>query len=81
MDPTASIRRLGFRKWYERELVKSHGALVTCFLCGLTVAAPPPMPSNVALAFRDVEFAYRDGFPVLRGINLDVHAGELAGDG
>ena len=39
MDPTSSIRKLGFRKWYERELIKCHGALVTCFLCGLTVAA------------------------------------------
>jgi hypothetical protein len=39
MDPTSSIRRLGFRKWYERELIKCHGALVTCLLCGLTVAA------------------------------------------
>ena len=39
MDPTSSIRRLGFRKWYERELIKCHAALVTCFLCGLTVAA------------------------------------------
>lgn len=39
MDPTASIRRLGFRKWYERELIKCHAALVTCFLCGLTVAS------------------------------------------
>ncbi len=39
MDPTTSIRKLGFRKWYERELIKCHAALVTCFLCGLTVAA------------------------------------------
>ncbi len=39
MDPTSSIRRLGFRKWYERELVKCHVALVTCFLCGLLVAS------------------------------------------
>jgi hypothetical protein len=39
LDPTASIRRLGFRKWYERELIKCHGALVTCFLAGLLVAA------------------------------------------
>ena len=34
MDPTASIRKLGFRKWYERELIESHAALVTCLLCG-----------------------------------------------
>ena len=39
MDPTASIRRLGFRRWYERELIKSHAALVTCFLSGLLCAA------------------------------------------
>lgn len=39
MDPTSSIRRLGFRRWYERELIKSHAALVTCLLCGITLAA------------------------------------------
>ena len=39
MDPTSSIRRLGFRKWYERELIKCHGALVTCLLAGLLAAA------------------------------------------
>lgn len=39
MDPTASIRKLGFRKWYERQLIDCHLALVTCFLSGLTVAA------------------------------------------
>lgn len=39
LDPVSSIRRLGFRKWYERQLVESHAALVTCLLCGLTVVA------------------------------------------
>ena len=39
MDVPASVERLGFRKWYERELIKSHAALVTCFLCGVLVAA------------------------------------------
>jgi hypothetical protein len=39
MDPSVAISRLGFRKWYERELIKSHAALVTCFLCGVLVAA------------------------------------------
>lgn len=38
MDPTASIRKHGFRKWYERQLIESHLALVTCLLCGLTLA-------------------------------------------
>jgi len=39
VDPTASIRKLGFRKWYERQLIDCHLALVTCFLCGIMVAA------------------------------------------
>lgn len=39
MDPTSSIRRLGFRRWYERELIKCHAALVTCLLSGLLLAA------------------------------------------
>jgi hypothetical protein len=39
MDVPASVARLGFRKWYERELIKCHAALVTCFLCGLLVAS------------------------------------------
>ena len=39
MDPTASIRRLGFRKWYERQLIDSHLSLVTCFLCVIVIAA------------------------------------------
>jgi formate dehydrogenase maturation protein FdhE len=39
MDPTSSIRKLGFRRWYERELIKCHAALVTCLLCGVLMAA------------------------------------------
>ena len=39
MNVPASVARLGFRKWYERELIKCHAALVTCFLCGVLVAA------------------------------------------
>lgn len=39
MDIVARIRRLGFRKWYERQLIDSHLSFTTCLLCGLTVAA------------------------------------------
>lgn len=38
MEPVTSIRRMGFRKWYERQLVESHASLVTLLLCGLTFA-------------------------------------------
>ena len=39
MDLVNSIRKLGFKKWYERQLVESHLYLVTCFLCMIMVAA------------------------------------------
>jgi hypothetical protein len=39
MDTVKSIRRLGFRKWYERQLIDCHASLVTCLLCGLVLAA------------------------------------------
>lgn len=34
-----AIRRRGFRKWYERQLIESHAWLVTCFLCMVLAAA------------------------------------------
>ena len=39
MDPVASIRKLGFRKWYERQLIDCHLSLVTCLISGILVAA------------------------------------------
>ncbi len=38
-EPAQSIGKLGFRKWYERQLIESHAWLVTCFLCGLAAFA------------------------------------------
>lgn len=39
MEPAKSIGRLGFRKWYERQLIEGHAWFVSCFLCMLAVAA------------------------------------------
>ena len=39
MEPVTSIRRLGFRRWYERQLFVSHLSLTTCLLCGILIAA------------------------------------------
>lgn len=33
------IRRLGFKRWFERQLIESHVYLVTCFLCLILVLA------------------------------------------
>jgi hypothetical protein len=40
-DMTAAdgIRRLGFRRWYERQLIESHGFLVTGFLSMIAMVA------------------------------------------
>jgi len=37
--PADAIRKLGFRKWYERQLIESHAYLITCFLCMILVVA------------------------------------------
>ena len=35
MQLAEGIRRRGFRKWYERELLKSHACLVLLFVCSI----------------------------------------------
>jgi len=37
MAPAEGIRKLGFRRWYERELIEGHVYFVTCFLCMIVV--------------------------------------------
>ena len=39
MEPARSIGRLGFKRWYERQLLESHAWLVSCILCALAIAA------------------------------------------
>ena len=39
MELADDIRKRGFKKWYERQLIESHAYLVTCFLCMILVAA------------------------------------------
>jgi hypothetical protein len=39
MSPSDGIRKLGFRRWYERQLIESHAYFVTCFLCLIVVVA------------------------------------------
>lgn len=39
MTPAQGIDKLGFRRWYERQLIEGHGYLVTCLLSMMGVAA------------------------------------------
>jgi len=39
LEPAAGIRKLGFKRWFERQLIESHVYLVTFFLCLILVIA------------------------------------------
>jgi hypothetical protein len=39
LEPAAGIRKLGFKRWFERELLESHVYLVTLFLCLILIIA------------------------------------------
>lgn len=38
MEPADGIRKLGFKRWYERELIEGHVYLVTALLAAITAA-------------------------------------------
>ena len=38
-EPARSIEKLGFKRWYERQLLESHAWLVTCILSALAICA------------------------------------------
>lgn len=48
MHLSDGIRKHGFRKWYERQLLQSHAHLALTFLCGVGVA----MAMEAAFRFR-----------------------------
>lgn len=39
MEPADSIGRIGFRRWYERQLIEGHAWFITCFMCMIAIAA------------------------------------------
>jgi len=39
MDPAGAIGKLGFQRWYERELLLCHSWLVACLLCAFALFA------------------------------------------
>jgi hypothetical protein len=39
MTEADGIRKLGFRRWYERQLIEGHAWFVTCFLCMILALA------------------------------------------
>ena len=49
MEPARSIAKLGFMRWYERQLIESHVWLVTVLFCGIGIAA-----TVEAINFKDI---------------------------
>ena len=39
MEPADSIRRLGFNRWYERQLIEGHAWFISGFICMIHIAA------------------------------------------
>jgi hypothetical protein len=52
MEPARTIGKLGFKRWYERQLIESHVWLVTSLLCAIGIAA-----SLEAMSFRNLPHA------------------------
>ena len=38
-EPARSIEKMGFKRWYERQLIESHAWLITSSLCALAICA------------------------------------------
>ncbi|MGH8727479.1 MAG: hypothetical protein ACREV9_04845 [Burkholderiales bacterium] len=51
MEIAAKIREIGFKRWYERQLIESHAYLVTCFLSMIAVAVTLEVDSLMRLGF------------------------------
>ena len=67
MHLAEGIRKHGFRKWYERELLQSHAHLALTFVCGIGVAA------SMELAFKSRGLS--DGLPDWAAVALCASVG------
>ena len=54
MEPASSIEKLGFKRWYERQLIESHAWLVSCILCALAIAATLELTGFRLASFADL---------------------------
>jgi hypothetical protein len=84
VETARSIRKLGFRRWYERQLIESHAWLVTCLLCGIAIAASLEMADfkNPGAILVTLAFVFTAGLVTMYGFRryqvLMVLAEEIA---
>lgn len=69
IETARSIRKLGFKRWYERQLIESHAWLVTCLLCGIAIAASLEMVNfkNPGATLLTLAFVFTAGLIVMHG--------------
>ena len=67
------IRRVGFRKWYERELLSSHAHMLLAFLCVIALMASMEAFHGASTGGKiaDVFFIIASAVPT-RGIRLGL---------
>ena len=70
MNLAEGIRKLGFRKWYERQLLQSHAHLALTFLCTIGVFGA----MEAALRFRSWSDQLVDGASVLACVAIGLWA-------
>jgi hypothetical protein len=69
LDAARSIARLGFKRWYERQLIESHAWLVTVLLCGIAMAASLEMVrwKDLGTSLVTLAFVFTAGLIVMHG--------------
>lgn len=84
LDTARAIARLGFRRWYERQLIESHVWLVTVLLCAVAIAATLEMLSfrELGTAIVTLAFVFTAGLIIVHGLRryrlLMTQAEEIA---
>lgn len=75
LDTARAIARMGFRRWYERQLIESHVWLVTVLLCGVAIAASIEMLSfrELGTAVVTLAFVFTAGVIILHGLRRYRH--------
>ncbi len=69
VETARSIKKLGFKRWYERQLIESHIWLVTVLLCGIAIAATLEMANfrNLGAALMTLAFVFTAGLIIMHG--------------
>jgi hypothetical protein len=70
MPPLQAIRKIGFRRWYERLLIEAHAWLVSCFLALILAVALFETHNDSALLIQRI--------PLLTGALFSVYGAWLA---